>query len=192
MPGQAPAITDERELLLAYINQQRDGIRNAAYGLSDEQARTTPVATSTLTIGGLIKHVAAVEKHWLDLACQRPHDPQADEEEYGENFRVAAGETLADLLAAYDKVAAETEAVARSLDLDAPVPVPKGVPWFPDDVEAWSVRWVLVHVIEETARHAGHADILREAIDGATMFELMAGVEGWPATEWLTPWKPAE
>jgi hypothetical protein len=153
--------------------------------------RATPVATSALTIGGLIKHVTAVEKHWLDLACQRPQDMQANEEEYGENFRVGPGETLADLLAAYDKVAAETEAATRALDLDAPVPVPKGVPWFPDDVEAWSVRWVLVHVVEETARHAGHADILREAIDGATMFELMAGVEGWPATEWLTPWKPS-
>ncbi len=79
----------------------------------------------------------------------------------------------------------------RTVELDQLVPVPKGVPWFPDDVEAWSVRWVLLHVIEETARHAGHADISRESIDGATMYELMAGAEGWPATDWLKPWEPS-
>ena len=76
----------------------------------------------------------------------------------------------------------------RGLPLDHPVPVPQGVPWFPDDVEAWSVRWVLLHLIEEIGRHAGHADIVRESIDGATMYELMAGAEGWPATDWMQPW----
>ena len=75
--------------------------------------------------------------------------------------------------------------------LDQAVPVPKGVPWFPADVQAWSVRWVLLHLVEETARHAGHADIIREAIDGATMYELIAAAEGWPDTDWLKAWKPA-
>jgi hypothetical protein len=68
--------------------------------------------------------------------------------------------------------------------------VPKGVPWYPQDLDAWSVRWVLLHLIEEVARHAGHADIVREQIDGATMYALMAAIEGWPATEWLQPWTP--
>jgi hypothetical protein len=76
----------------------------------------------------------------------------------------------------------------RRTPLDAEVPVPKGVPWYPDDVDAWSVRWVLLHLVEEIGRHAGHADIVRESIDGATMYELMAAAEGWPATEWLQPW----
>ena len=89
-------------------------------------------------------------------------------------------------------MAKETEAIVAAItDLDRPVPVPKGVPWFPDDVEAWSVRWVLLHLIEEIARHAGHADIVRESIDGATMYELMAAAEGWPATDWLQPWSPS-
>ena len=78
------------------------------------------------------------------------------------------------------------------MSLDAPVPVPKGVPWYPDDVEAWSLRWVLLHLIEEIGRHAGHADIVRESIDGATMYELLAAVEGWPATDWLQPWTPPD
>jgi hypothetical protein len=80
--------------------------------------------------------------------------------------------------------------MAGITDLGQPVPVPPGVPWYPDDVDAWSVRWVLLHLIEETARHAGHADIVREAVDGATAYELMAAVEGWPATDWVTPWRP--
>ena len=95
------------------------------------------------------------------------------------------------MLAFYDDVAAETERVIAGLGLDDPVPVPQGVPWFPDDVDAWSVRWVLLHVIQETARHTGHADIVREAVDGATAFPLMAAAEGWPATPWMTPWTPS-
>ena len=192
MPGQAPPLTDERELLLAYIGQQRDGLRNAAYGLTDEQARRAPSASS-LSIGGLIKHVADMERGWIDLVLQRDRGPQADQEsEYEDNFRLGPDETLLEVLARYDEVAKETDAVVTGIaDLGGPVPVPKGVPWFPDDVEAWSVRWVLLHLIEETARHAGHADIVRESIDGATMYELMAAAEGWPATEWLQPWEPA-
>ena len=69
-------------------------------------------------------------------------------------------------------------------------PVPQGVPWYPDDLDAWSVRWVLMHLVSETARHAGHADIVREAVDGATAFPLMAAAEGWPATPWIQPWEP--
>ncbi|MEY2436016.1 MAG: hypothetical protein QOF97_852, partial [Acidimicrobiaceae bacterium] len=107
-------------------------------------------------------------------------------------FRLLPHETVAEVLARYDAVAKETEIVIGKIDdLNQAVPVPKGVPWFPDDVDAWSVRWVLLHLIEEVARHAGHADIVRESIDGATMHALMAAVEGWPATEWLKPWAPA-
>ena len=192
MPAQAPALSDEKSLLLAYIAQQRDGIRNAAYGLTDEQARLTPTA-GTLSIGGLVKHVAQTERHWIDLAVSpdRARARAEQEQDYADGFRLREDESLAGALAAYDEVAAYTEAEMAGADLAQPVPVPKGVPWFPADVEAWSVRWVLLHIVEETARHAGHADIVREAIDGATMYELMAGVEGWPETEWLTPWRPS-
>ena len=77
---------------------------------------------------------------------------------------------------------------ASIADLGWPVQIPHEVPWFPKDVDAWSLRWVLLHLIEETARHAGHADIIREAIDGATAFPLMAAVESWPANPWIKPW----
>ena len=108
------------------------------------------------------------------------------------NFRLQPGETMASVLDRYAEVAAQTEAVVAGIaDLGQPVPVPQGVPWFPDDVEAWSVRWVLLHLIEETARHNGHADIVRESVDGATAFPLMAAAEGWPASPWMQPWEPA-
>ena len=193
MPGLAPPLLDERELLLAYLAQQRQGVRYAAHGLTDEQGRQTPLA-SALSIGGLIKHLADTEKGWIDMIEQR--DPgSADDREsaYVDNFRLRADETLADVLARYEEVARHTQSViSRIPDLDQAVPVPKGVPWFPADVEAWSVRWVLLHLIEETARHAGHADIIRESLDGAQMYELMAAVEGWPDTDWLKAWTPAD
>ena len=194
MPGQVPPVEDEREGLLAYLHQQRDALRIAAYGLTDEQARATPTA-SALSVGGLIKHAASTERGWIDMVLQRQTAPDDDntEDDYLANFRLAADETLTDVIDRYAEVATETESVVAGIaDLNQPVPVPQGVPWFPDDVEAWSVRWVLLHLIEETARHAGHADILRESIDGATAYALMAAAEGWPASPWIQPWQPSE
>jgi uncharacterized damage-inducible protein DinB len=187
MPGNVPPVADEREGLLAYLAQQRDGLRVTAFGLTDDQARATPTV-SPLSVGGLIKHVASTERGWMDTVLQRSSGSQAA---YEEDFRLADDETLADVLARYDEVAAETEAIVAAIpDLGQAVPVPDA-PWYPDDVDEWSVRWVLLHLIEETARHAGHADIIREAVDGATTFPLLAAAEGWPATEWIQPWTPA-
>ena len=187
MPGIVHPVADEREGLLAYLAQQRYVIRIAAYGLTDEQARATPTA-GTLSIGGLIKHVAAVENHWIDTVLEQS---QSSVDDYESNFRFGTEEAIDSILADYDEVARRTEAVIAEIpDLGQAVPVPQGVPWFPDDVDAWSVRWVLLHLIQETARHAGHADIVRESLDGATAFPLMAAAEGWPATPWLQPWTP--
>jgi hypothetical protein len=187
MPGNVPPVADEREGLLAFLDQQRRGVRNAAHGLTDEQARLAPTV-STLSVGGLVKHLAQMERNWTAIMLQRP----GADADYEDGFRLREDETLAGALADYASAAEETTAaVAGIADLGQPVPVPKGVPWFPDDVDAWSVRWVLLHLIEETARHAGHADLVREAVDGATCWPLMAAAEGWPATPWLQPWQPA-
>jgi uncharacterized damage-inducible protein DinB len=181
-------VSDERDGLLAYLDQQRHVARVAAFGLTDEQARETPTP-SALSVGGLIKHLAHVERQWIRTLQGRD---ERDYETYAASFRMAPDDTLPDLLADYERAAEETgAAMAEVADLGQPVPVPKGVPWFPQDVDAWSVRWILLHLIEETARHAGHADIVREAIDGASAFSLMAAEEGWPETPWLKPWRPA-
>ena len=192
MPGNVRPVTDERDGLLSFLAQQRYVMKLTAYGLTDDQARATPTA-SALSVGGLIKHVAAVEEGWIDTVLQRPADPEAGAEDYEANFTLLPGETVAGVCARYDEVAANTEQVVAGItDLGQPVPVPKGVPWFPDDVDAWSVRWVLLHLIQETARHAGHADIVREAVDGATAFPLMAAAEGWPPSPWMQPWEPPQ
>jgi uncharacterized damage-inducible protein DinB len=177
---------------LAFLAQQRRVLRIAAYGLTTEQARLVPTESS-LSIGGLIKHVATSERGWMDTVLGRePQGTMAERQAaYLANFRLAVDETLADVLDLAADVATETEEIVAGIpDLGRPVPVPKGVPWFPPDVQAWSVRWVLLHLIQETARHAGHADIVREHIDGGTAFPLMAAAEGWPETPWLKPWNP--
>jgi uncharacterized damage-inducible protein DinB len=179
MPGTVRPVVDERDGLLAFLVQQRDGLRFAVHGLTDEQAAAAPTV-SALSLGGLIKHLTFVERRWMtEIVMQRPL-PELQAQGYESAFRMEAGETLASVLDAYAAAAAETEAIVAAIpDLGQPVPVPKGVPWFPQDVEAWSVRWVLLHLIQETARHAGHADIIRESLDGRTMYELMAASEGW-------------
>ena len=210
MPGTAPPVATEREAISTFLRQQHDGIRFAAYGLTDEQAHQVS-SRSAISIANLVKHITHTERTWMERAragVVLPADdrPMADRaawshgetgrspgsaKEYGDDWN-ADGETIQDLMAAFDVVAHDTEGAAldESLDLDQPVPVPRDAPWFPKDIDAWSVRWVYFHLIEELARHAGHADIVREHVDGATTYELMAGAEGWPETPWMKPWRP--
>lgn len=188
MPGTPPPTTDERDNLLTWLAQQRAALKLTAFGLTDEQARTAAAPPSTLTVGGLIKHVGQVEEYWIGLV---EGVNLGSNEEYGEGFTMGPDQSLASIIARYDEIAtASDKAISAIADLNQPVPVPRDAPWFPADVDAWSVRWVLVHVIQETSRHAGHADIVREHLDGATGYPLMAAAEGWPETEWLKPWKP--
>jgi len=185
-----PPVPDERSGLLGFLAQQRRVLKHAAYGLTPEQLRAAPSA-SALTIGGLLKHIAFTERGWIDRVAGRP-DPTT-QHGYDQQFQLSESDTLESLVADLDAAAAETEATIVAVDdLGRAVPVPKDQPWFPKDLEAWSVRWVLLHLIEEHARHAGHADIIRESIDGATGYELLAGAEDWPATPWLKPWRPKE
>jgi uncharacterized damage-inducible protein DinB len=187
MPGNPPSVNTEREALVAYLVQQRDGLKYAAYGLTEEQARAKPTV-SALSVAGLIKHAGVTEKSWIQTMTGNVG--YASERAYFDSFTLTDEETLNSVLADLDQVAAETAAAVAALgDLGDKVQLPQ-TPWYPQDPEGFSARWILLHVLEELARHAGHADIIREHIDGATMFELMAGAEGWPETEWIKPWRP--
>ncbi|NMH95752.1 DinB family protein [Pseudonocardia acidicola] len=160
----------ERADLLDTLAKHRFFLRFTTRGLDDEQAarRTT---VSRLCLGGLIKHVADVEKGWVDFVL---HGPQAmaglDEEslaKHAATFEMLPGETLAGLLEQYDEVARRTDQVVAELpDLDLSHPLPEA-PWFEPGAR-WSARRVLLHIIAETAQHAGHADIIRESLDGST------------------------
>ncbi len=180
MPVLVPPVSDERDGLLKYIAAQRNALRVSVFGLDREQATSKPSA-SALSLAGLIKHAAYCERGWVAERIAQRETPVVD---YEEQFVLGENETVEDVLALLDEVARETDEIVNGLpDLDVEVPVPDA-PWFPKDVEAWSARWVLLHVIEELARHAGHADIIRESIDGSNAFVLLAKAEG-DNPEWL-------
>jgi uncharacterized damage-inducible protein DinB len=193
MPMNTRPVTGELDGLLAFLDHQRQAVRYACFGLTDEQARVAPAA-SPLSLGGLVKHLAWGERTWLARIEGRPvpgdADPSAAIAEYMGTFQLTPGQTLAGVLADYEAAAAETDrSIRAAADLDRKVPLPRS-PWGPDP-DGCTVRWVLLHLIEETARHAGHADLLREALDGGLSGPLMAAAEGWPADGWVTPWRPA-
>jgi uncharacterized damage-inducible protein DinB len=161
--------TGERADILETLRAHRGFLRQAVDGLSDEQARLRPTV-SELCLGGLVKHVAQVEESWARFivggpAAQGPSD-EAAYEAYAAGFRMEADETLAGILAAYDEVAQRTDELVTSLpSLDASQPLPEA-PWFPPGARR-SARRVFLHIVAETAQHAGHADIIRETIDGS-------------------------
>ena len=189
MPGQVGSFSNEPEGLLAYLAQMRYVVRLTAYGLTDEQVRATPSA-SALSVGGLVKHCASTEENWLATIRREPQS--IDFERYAADFALADGERIEDVFARYDRVAEQTEKTVTELnDLDHRIEIDHSVPWNRPDMTHWTVRWILLHLIQETARHAGHADIIRETVDGATAFPLMAAAEGWPESPWLKPWSKA-
>jgi hypothetical protein len=196
MPTLAPPVRDERHALREFLAYQQSAFVAVAFGLTDEQARSTPTV-STLSIGGLIKHVTGMQRTWMQKVAAAPHEPPADDRpfeeraaEYQDESVMRPDETLAQLLDALTRQNADSLRLVETADLDTAVPVPRDAPWFPNDVDAWSVRWVFQHLLTELARHAGHADIIRETLDGATNYELVAAAEGMEPQPWLTPWRP--
>ncbi|MFD2093915.1 DinB family protein [Blastococcus deserti] len=162
-------LTAERADLLETLAAHRQFLRHTVRGLDDEQARLRTTA-SELTLGGLLKHVAHQEANWARFvlegtqAMATPTDA-AGFEKWAEEFRLLPGETLAGVLAEYEEIARRTDELVRTLpDLDASHPLPEA-PWFPPGAVR-SARRVFLHIVAETAQHAGHADILRESLDG--------------------------
>jgi hypothetical protein len=166
----------ERGDILEALGKHRYLFRFTVQGLTDDVASTTPTA-SELSLGGLIKHVAATESEWADFIVNGPKqgpdvdwesvdwsNPPAEVLAYKDGFRMADGETLDGLLAVYAEVAAATDKLVQTVDLDERHALPEA-PWF-EPGATWSNRRVFTHIVAETAQHAGHADIIRETIDG--------------------------
>jgi uncharacterized damage-inducible protein DinB len=176
---------DEREVLLRMLADQRTAVRNALLGLTEEQARATPSA-SELSLSALVKHLAQGERaNMAGRVGGRPvadGDPQAD---WMAGFTVTAAETVPVLLDRWADVARETEEVVRAeRDLDRVVPLADAVTrWMPPGTVP-TVRWMVLHQIEEQARHAGHADVIRESIDGKGAWQLEAEAQGIAAPSW--------
>ena len=159
----------ERNDLVNTLREHRNLLLRTVSGMTDAQARLTPTA-SQLCLGGIIKHVALVEEGWVRFIQVGPESQgQADEaayEAHAAGFRMADDDTLEELVARYEAVAQLTDALISDLpSLDASHPLPEA-PWFEPGAR-WSARRALIHIVAETAQHAGHADIVRETIDGA-------------------------
>lgn len=165
------ATDTERADLLAELAKARYFLRFTTRDLSDEQARQRTTA-SELCLGGLIKHVTAAERGWVDFILEGPSAMRdvaemtaEDWERRAAEFQLLPHETLAGVLEEYAEVARRTDELVAALpDLNVAQPLPKA-PWFTD--ETWSARRALIHIIAETTQHAGHADIIRESLDGS-------------------------
>ena len=158
----------ERADLLDTLAKHRGFMTQTVRGITDEQAaqRTT---VSALCLGGLIKHVTRMEERWLGFIQNGPDAMAMTPDSYeahAASFRMEPTETLASIVAGYEEVSRRTDELVTALpSLDASQPLPEA-PWFPPGT-TWSARRVLMHILAETAQHAGHADIIREALDGA-------------------------
>ncbi len=159
--------TDSKDMLHHYLQSARDALVWKLAGLSEYDVRRPLTATGTNLLG-LVKHLAVVELGYFGEAFDRPHGERfawdGRDEEPNEDMYARADETREDILALYRRATAHADATIAELALDAT----GTVPWWPADVNPVTLHWIIVHMIAETNRHAGHADILRERIDGST------------------------
>jgi uncharacterized damage-inducible protein DinB len=160
MIQRVPFTADEKESLRASLDRHRDLVLWKLEGLSEEQLRA-PMTPSGTNLAGLVKHLAAVSYGWFCDTFGREHEPMPfDEDEPEADMRLAPDETVESVLAFYDRARKASDAVLDELSLET-----TGTAWYGPTV---TLRWVVIHMLEEFARHAGHMDIVREAIDGAT------------------------
>jgi hypothetical protein len=151
---------DEKTILTHSLARHREVVLWKIQGLDDERLRRAMVPSGTSLIG-LVKHLGGAEYGWFCETFGRDVPPMPfDVDDPTSDMSAAPGETTADIVAFYQRACADADAVIAESDLDT-----LGTSWSDNPV---SMRWVLVHMIEETARHAGHLDMARELIDGAT------------------------
>jgi hypothetical protein len=152
----------EREVLEAFLDLYRDIVISKATGVPTDAARRQLVPSPT-TLAGLVKHLASVEREWFrGILDRRPAD-EVGVHVADDGWGVGPDETIEELVADYQRACAESRQVAARFSLEKSVPIAR--------LGQVSLRWIYVHLIEETARHAGHADIRREQTDGATGFD---------------------
>lgn len=170
-----PAAVGEHAILRTYALQQLTQMRTTIHGLSDEQAHASPTA-SALNLTALLLHTSAVGVYWSALAAAVPGPPDLPVDPRLDSL-IADTRPLSDVLEQFDRhVALTAQNLDAVVDLDALVPIPPS-PWIPEELTHWEARWCLAHIATEVARHAGHADIIRETLDGKGSFELNAAVD---------------
>jgi len=152
----------EREVLEAFLDLYRDVLKRKLDGLSDEQIRQRHVPSQT-TLGGLIKHLTAVEREWFQVILAGRTEEELGDAPLDDGWTLSTGESAGYLIAGYERACAASRREVSGFALEDSVPHPR--------MGQVSLRWIYVHMIEESARHVGHADILREQTDGTTGFD---------------------
>ena len=150
----------ERAGLCEFLDMQRDALIGKLHGVCDEDAGQAPTASS-LSLLSLVKHSAIWERRWFQVVVAGRSFPEGwpQVQPQDENaFRLTGDDTVETVVEFYREQIAASQEILRTVDLDAPCAWPE---------IAGNLRWVALHMIEETARHAGHADIIRETIDGS-------------------------
>lgn len=157
-----PMLGSEREQLDGFLDFLRGTVVLKAAGLTDEQARRRLVPSELTTVAGLVAHLTYVEHYWFGIVLDGRPDPWADlfEEDPDAEFRLGMRTPIEQVVADYEAQCRRSREVAAGLGLDATGTTAKGEPV--------NLRWVIIHMIEETGRHAGHLDLLRELLDGST------------------------
>jgi uncharacterized damage-inducible protein DinB len=163
----------EREDLLAIVADERRNFLCTIDGITDKQA-VAHTTVSDLTLGGVVKHLGRTQRSWLTVVAGTAPAAFAMSDLDPDPYRMTESETLADLVDAFHAAAAEFDRVVRDEpDLDRQVTLPR-YPWSPPHPVVWTIRHILLHIFREIAHHAGHADIIREALDGANTTARMA------------------
>lgn len=153
---------DDRTLLLAHLDSARENMAKKVLGVPPDRLAWSPVGSGT-SLGGLLRHLTQVEDWWFSVNVGR--QPPAyvwNDDDPDSDFRVPEGATAEGMVAAYEAEVARSNALIAAHDLDTTTIDPAG------EWPGRSLRWVVLHMLEETARHAGHADIVRELLDGST------------------------
>ena len=188
-----PARLDEAAALATFLSEQVEAVRTAAFGLTDEEARMAP-ARSALSLGGILKHLSVSWTSWQRReACERGDRgwelTEADYAQFYGSFALTEDETLTRILEQYDVATAALIAAVETMDPDAEA-LEAPAPWF-GRMEPTPVtkRMLALHQIEEFARHAGHADLVREQLDGALAGQLTMAVHDIPGNDFIQPWR---
>ncbi|MEO5663473.1 MAG: DUF664 domain-containing protein [Nocardioides sp.] len=188
-----PAPLDEAAALATFLREQADAVRTAAFGLTEEEARQSP-ARSDLSLGGILKHLSHSWSSWQRReAAERGERgwelTEADYADFYGSFALTADETLTQVLEQYDAATAGLVDAVGSMDPGADA-LQAPAPWFGQfEPTRVTKRMLALHLIEEFARHAGHADVVREQLDGALAGQLTMAVNNIPGNDFIQPWE---
>jgi uncharacterized damage-inducible protein DinB len=157
-----PVAGNEKEVLGGFLDHYRRTLLHICEDLSEEQLRR-PMVPSGTSLLGLVKHLAYCERSWFQerIANEPVEYPYVEDDDPDADFRIEEGETAQEIFDLYEEQCAISRRILEATSLEHVVD-------YPDRIADYNVRWIAVHMIEETARHAGHADIIREQLDGRT------------------------